>query len=165
MKYPLDRICVKSGVLCPNCQRKVDTGEVSASEIPIMRVLMELEDEIKELRRGVYVKSIDLGDEVVLILKDGWEKHELDKIAKQISARLGKNVKIILEGEGFKKIVEQLIYPATVLGLNTVWLPDGSEQLIIRIPRRDRRYLRGRQEKYEKFIQSLTGKSIRFEYE
>ncbi|MCI4462484.1 MAG: transcription elongation factor [Thermogladius sp.] len=165
MKYPLDRICVKSGVLCPNCQRKVDSGEVSREEIPIMKALMELEEEIKELRKGNYVKSFDFGDEVIVILRGEWEESEIDKISKELSAKLGKNVKILLEGEGVKKLMEQLLYPASILGINTLWLPDGSEQMVIRLSKRDRKYLRGKEEKYKKFISAIVGKNIEITFE
>ena len=165
MKYPLDRICVKSGVLCPNCQRKVDSGEVSREEIPIMKALMELEEEIKELRKGNYVKSFDFGDEVIVILRGEWEESEIDKISKELSAKLGKNVKILLEGEGVKKLMEQLLYPASILGINTLWLPDGSEQMVIRLSKRDRKYLRGKEEKYKKFISAIVGKNIEISFE
>jgi len=165
VKYPLDRICVKSGVLCPNCQRKVDSGEVSREEIPIMKALMELEEEIKELRKGNYVKSFDFGDEVIVILRGEWEESEIDKISKELSAKLGKNVKILLEGEGVKKLMEQLLYPASILGINTLWLPDGSEQMVIRLSKRDRKYLRGKEEKYKKFISAIVGKNIEITFE
>ncbi|NAZ26528.1 MAG: transcription elongation factor [Thermogladius sp.] len=165
MKYPLDRICVKSGVLCPNCQRKVDSGEVSREEIPVMKALMELEEEMKELRKGNYVKSFDFGDEVIVILRGEWEKSEIDIISKELSAKLSKNVKILLEGEGVKKLMEQLLYPASILGINTLWLPDGSEQMVIRLSKRDRRYLRGKVEKYKRFISAIVGKNIEISFE
>ncbi|MGC9181876.1 transcription elongation factor [Thermogladius sp. KZ2Tp1] len=165
VKYPLDRICVKSGVLCPNCQRKVESGEVAREEIPIMKTLMELEEDLKELRTGNYIKSFDFGDEVIVILKGDWDKASLDKIAKELSSRLGKSAKVLLEGEGVKKLMEQLLYPATILGINTLWLPDGSEQMVVRVPRRDRKYLRGKEEKYRRFISTILGKDIKITFE
>jgi len=48
LRIPLDTICVKTGILCPSCQRKVDEGEVQEFEVEILRNLLELENEIKE---------------------------------------------------------------------------------------------------------------------
>jgi hypothetical protein len=34
-----------------------------------------------------------------------------------------------------------LLFPAKILGVNTVWLPDGSVQYIVKLPKNERRYL------------------------
>ncbi|MCY0868878.1 MAG: hypothetical protein OWQ48_06620 [Desulfurococcus sp.] len=73
MKYPLDRICVKSGVLCPSCQRKVEEGVVREDEIPVMRVLMDLEEKLKFLRKGSYSKTYRLRDRLIVMIRDGFE--------------------------------------------------------------------------------------------
>ncbi len=164
MKYPLDKICVKSGILCPNCQRKVDTGIVKREEIPIMRELMLLEDEMKELRRGEYVKAKVLDGLVIVIVRGFDSKEELEKIAKRLSQRLRKKVKMVNLTGDKRKLVEQVIAPATLLGLNTLWLPDGSEEIIVRISRSDQRYLHDRS-RIEELLTELLGKAAKIRFE
>ncbi len=165
MKYPLDKICVKSGILCPTCQRKVDTGIVGEYEIPIMKALMELEDEMKELRKGEYVKAYDLGDTVIVVVKGIDDPMEREKISKRLSSKLRKKAKIVNYTPDKKQLVEQIISPATLLGLNTLWLPDGSEQVIIRIPRREQRFIRNKQKKLEELLEKILGKPVKFRFE
>ncbi len=165
MKYPLDRICVKSGILCPNCQRKVDTGIVGKYEIPIMKALMELEDEMKELRKGEYVKAYEVDNMVVIIVKGFDDYGELEKISKRLSGKLRKKVKLVNMVGDRKRLVEQVIAPATLLGLNTLWLPDGREEVIVRVPRREQRLIIGRKKKLEELLTKLLGTNVRIRFE
>ncbi len=165
MKYPLDKICVKSGILCPTCQRKVDTGIVDKNEIPIMKALMELEDKLKELRRGEYIKSYDLNGLVVVLIRDHWEKEEIEKISKELSNALRRRTKVVVYTSDKKYLVEQILYPATLLGMNTLWLPDGTEQIIVRVSRRDQRFIGGRKRLLEKLLADLLEKNVRIRFE
>ncbi len=165
MKYPLDKICVKSGILCPSCQRKVDSGLVGRYEIPIMKAMMELEEELKELRKGEYVKAYEVSNMIIVLVKDSFEPIEIEKIAKELSMKLRRKVKVINYRSDRRALVEQIIAPATLLGLNTLWLPDGSEQVIVRIPRRDQRFIGGRKRALEELLTQLFGKQVRIRYE
>jgi transcription antitermination factor NusA-like protein len=165
LKYPLDKICVKSGILCPNCQRKVDTGLVGKYEIPIMRAMIELEEEMKELRRGEYIKSYELDGLVIIIIRDHWEREEIDRISKGLSAKLRKRVKVVVDKGNKKELVEQILFPATLLGMNTLWLPDGSEQIIVRVSRRDQRFIGGRKDKFEKLLGTLLNRNVMIRFE
>ncbi len=165
MKYPLDKICVKSGILCPTCQRKVDTGIVDKNEIPIMKAFMELEDKLKELRRGEYIKSYDLNGLVIVLVRDHWEKEEIEKISKELSNVLRRRTKVIIYTSDKKYLVEQILYPATLLGMNTLWLPDGTEQIIVRVSRRDQRIIGGRKRLLEKLLADLLEKNVRIRFE
>lgn len=165
MKYPLDKICVKSGILCPSCQRKVDSGLVGRYEIPIMKAMMELEERIKELRKGEYVKAYEVSNMVIILVRDSFEPIEIEKIVKELSMKLRRKVKIVNYKSDRRVLVEQIIAPATLLGLNTLWLPDGSEQVIVRIPRNDQRFIGGRRKALEELLAQLLGKQVRIRYE
>ncbi len=165
MKYPLDKICVKSGILCPNCQRKVDTGLVGKYEIPIMRAMIELEEEMKELRRGEYVKSHELDGLVIIIVRDHWERDEIERVSKRLSSKLKKRVKVVIDKGNKKELVEQILFPATLLGMNALWLPDGSEQIIVRVSRRDQRFIGSRKDKFEKLLGTLLNRNVMIRFE
>ncbi|WFO75886.1 transcription elongation factor [Desulfurococcaceae archaeon MEX13E-LK6-19] len=166
MKYPLDKVCVKSGILCPRCQRLVDTGEVQQYEIPIMKTLIELEEgKYKELRQGSYIKAYK-SDNIIIVLVQGiGDPKALEKASKDLSQKLGFRVKIIEKTGDIRRLIEQVIHPAILLGVNTLWLPDGSEQVVIRIPRRDHRLISNYIKDYEKILGEIIGKPVRIRYE
>lgn len=165
LKYPLDKVCIKSGVFCSSCQRKIESGAVSDSDIQIMRALINLENKLKFLRKGEYVKSISMNGETIVLLKDGFEPSEIEILEKELSGILERKVKIIEYVNDIKKIIEQLIYPALLLGVNKVWLPTGEEILNIRVSARDRRYIAKNKEQYEQLIEKISGSKSRIIFE
>jgi len=160
LKYPLDRVCVKSGLFCPSCQRKLDTGEVKLHEVDIIKTLMELEDRIVELRKGEYVKSYIVGDTVIIVLKGDWERSEIEKLNRDLSSKFGKRVRIVTLTSDQRMLVEQVLPNVSVLNINIAWLPDGSEQILVRIPSRDLRRL-GNVKQWEEILTDLFNKPTR----
>lgn len=171
MKIPLDHICVKSGVLCPRCQGLVASGAVEDHEVNVMRALLELEGtpEFKFLRNSIYHRAIKLGDFLAILLQlaDSVSNPRLiNRLDRHLSDALGMRVRVIDRSSGnIKHIVSQLIMPARVSGINTLWLPDGSTQYIVRIPRSDSRYLPASREVIEEVLSNLIGSGVRIRAE
>lgn len=164
MKYPLDKICVKSGTFCPSCQRKLSEGIVEDYEIEIMKALMELEDNgVKELRKGEYAKAYIVDNKYVVVLRGDWSQSELQKIGRELARKIGKRVKIVIDTSDIRKFIEQALSPASVYSINRVWLPDGSEQLVVLLPSKDRRYIRD-PKAWSQFLSKHLGKDVRIKY-
>lgn len=171
MKIPLDQICVKSGVLCPRCQGLVDSRAVEPYEIEVMRALLDLENnpDFKFLKDLVYYKAVKSGNFLVLLLQFpdfSTTPRLISKLDKQLTEMLGIKVRVIdRSSNNIKSVALQLIMPARVSGINTLWLPDGSTQYIVRIPRSDSRYLPASKEVIEEVLSSLVGNSVRIRTE
>lgn len=173
MRIPLDYICVKTGVLCPRCRRLVESGAVSEFEIDIMRHLIEFENdpEYKSfLNNLTYVKAYKISDMIVIIadypLKT--DPKIIQKLSKALGDKLGSKIRIISNSlrRDIKSIVSQLIFPARIQGVNIIWLPDGSQQYIVRIPKTDLRYMPTSSENIEKLLQIIIGdENIRLKIE
>lgn len=171
MKIPLDYLCVKTGVLCPRCQRLVDTGIVKEYEVQVMRALLELEDrpDFKYLKDSTYVKALKLNDVMILIIevKDPTVRpKDLGRLGRMLSSKLNIKVRVINKVSGsIRELASQLIYPARVAGVNTLWLPDGSVEHIVRIPKGDLRYLPARMSSLEEVLSKITGMNVRIRVE
>lgn len=164
MKYPLDKICIKSGLYCPSCQRKLDSGEVASDEVEVLKALIELEDELKFLKKGEYVKSVSIGDKAIVFIKDEFTIEEKRKLEEELSQKLDRRVRVVEHTNDLKRLVEQILYPATLYGINRVWIPDGSEIINIRVSRRDRRLIKEKEE-YEKLIEKISNAKVRIVFE
>lgn len=171
MRIPLDHICVRSGVLCPRCQGLVDSRVVESYEVDVMRVLLDLEDkpEFKFLKDAVYHKTLKLADLLVITIQlpDSLTNQRLiNKLDKQLSEVLGIKVRVIDKSvNNIRSIAFQLVTPARISGINTLWLPDGSVQYIVRIPKSDSRYLPASKEVIEEVLSTLVGSSVRIRTE
>jgi len=173
VKIPLDYICVRTGVLCPRCRRLVESGAVSEFEINVMKNLIELEENDPEFRQFLndftYIKAYKYGD-ALLILGEFVSKQDqriLQRLAKALGEKLDMKVRIVsvASKKDIKSLVSQLIFPARVLGVNIIWLPDGSHQYIIRIPRTDLRYMPLSTDSIEKFIEAVSGENVKIRIE
>lgn len=165
LKYPLDKICIKSGVYCSHCQYKIESGIVEKEELEILRALVELEERLKFLKKGEYVKSIHIDDEVFVFIRNSFDTSELNMLEYELSKELRKRAKVIEHISDLRRLVEQIMYPATVTGINRVWIPDGTEILNIRVSRRDKKHLIHAREHYEALIEKISGIKTRIVFE
>jgi transcription antitermination factor NusA-like protein len=165
VKIPLDHICVKTGVLCPRCQSLVDSGKVDRKEIPVMKTLIELEENNKEfrfLKNIKYVKTIWIDNLAVLIIKSSSSNpHQLKKLAKTLSERLNTRFQVIEQTKDLKKLASQLLSPARVMGVNMIWLPDGTIEYVIRVSRYDQRLLPSKTEILEQALSKVLNSPAR----
>ncbi|ACL11400.1 putative transcription elongation factor, nusA [Desulfurococcus amylolyticus 1221n] len=143
----------------------MESGTVREDEIPVMRILMDLEEELKFLKKGEYVRSFRISNQVIVMLRNGFEPGEISELERELSQKLGDRVKVVIETGDVKRLIEQLIAPASLIGVNQVWLPSGSEMLNVRVSKRDRRILGRNREEYEKLLSSLLGVETRIIFE
>ncbi len=136
-----------------------------------MQVLLELEDdpEFKLLKNATYYKAVRVDNFLVVTLQfaDSIVNPRLiNRLDRRLSELLNLKVRVIDKSTGnIKHIVSQLIMPARVSGINTLWLPDGSTQYIVRIPRSDSRYLPASKEIIEEVLSNLIGGGVRIRAE
>ncbi len=167
MKIPLDQLCVRSGVLCPRCEALVRSGTVTELDLEIMRLLLKAETthDFRFLRDSEYVKSVNVGNVVVIQLSvpQQWaDQRTLTKLAKYLESQLKTHVRIVdSKSTSTKELVRSIIQPARVLGVNTLWLPDGSVEYVVRIPRSDLRHLPAPQEDVEHLLSQMVGANVR----
>ena len=172
MRIPLDYICVKTGVLCPRCRRLVESGAVSEFEVDIMRYLIDLENdpEYKNfLINFTYVKAYKISDTIVILgeFSQRSDQRIIQRISRALGDKLDAKVRIISVStrKDIKSIVSQLVFPARIIGVNIVWLPDGSHQYIVRIPRGDLRYMLMSSDNLERLVEIISGENVRIRIE
>ncbi|RLG73353.1 MAG: transcription elongation factor NusA [Thermoprotei archaeon] len=166
-KLPLCTICVKSGLLCPRCQRLVERGDYDDIDIEIMKILLELEEsKFTILKDVVYYKSYKADNMYVIVLSGNkLSPYMLGKIAKKLSEKLEGKVRIIEKTGSLRRMASQLLLPANVLGVNILWLPDGSWQSIVRVSKSDSKALPAEKEVLEEILTKLSGMEVRIRFE
>lgn len=166
MRAPLDSVCLKSGVLCPRCRRVIESGAVSPKEIEVMQHLLELEEAdpgFRFLRDTNYVKSYEV-DSLLLVILDVdavVSAATLTKLSKVLSERLNAKVRVIRNSQDPKALVSQIIAPARMQGIDSVWTPDGDVHYVIRISKHDARLLPMRVEMLESLLSSMFNATYR----
>ncbi len=167
MKTPICYFCAKSGVLCPRCQEKLDKGEVTEADVEVSKWFLDYEVKNSDLKDYVIHKTVKLPKMMIIMVSGGSNANriQLQKVSKQLSDERKISVRIIEKTSSIKRLLEQIVTPARVMGANTVWLPDGSWESTIRIPRSDQRKMPLDQRSAEEAIRILTGEVIHIVFE
>lgn len=149
---------MKTGIFCPRCQRRLNSNEFADYEVTVMKKLLELEERgLKELKDVHYIKSIQHKGILVLMIKSPEFSESLSKkLSKELSLELNLKVKVIEYTKDIRKLTAQLLSPARVLGVNMLWLPDGSEVFSVRVLRVDERLLPTEKENLEEILHMIT---------
>jgi len=133
-----------------------------------MRELLDLEEltDFKFLKDMEYVRSVMGEGALVVILQDTKnntpDPRSLNKLSWILSERLKVKTKIVTNTRDLKEIVKQLVFPARITSVNTIWLPDGTVEYVVRVPRFELRNLPfKRREIIEDLLTQITGNVVR----
>ncbi|MEM3418996.1 MAG: hypothetical protein QXR03_03900 [Candidatus Aenigmatarchaeota archaeon] len=130
METPVCLFCLRSGVLCPKCKEKITSGEVSQLDINIMRLLLEEEKDFPILQSYSFIKAIEINSLIVIVFNEGSLSNTslriISKLGKSLESKIGKKVRFIENIADERKFIEKIVFPARVITINKIWLPDGS---------------------------------------
>ena len=165
MKTPVCDSDLKSGELCPSCEKKLAEGRMEKLDVEVARILFRINDRYNITNASFY-KAIDLG-RVVLILTRGEVGlliGKQGKIVSEISSSLGKKVRIAEASGDVKKTIADIITPARLLGINQAY-HEGKEITKVRIARADKAELPLDVASLEKVLRSLVEQDVLLVFE
>lgn len=116
---------------------------------------IELIKVIESKRLSVLV--VNKGDAAKVVGKEGG-------IVKLLSKKLGKLVKILEISHSERNMIESLLRPANVLGVNILYTPN-KEQYKVRVPLKDKALLQLTPSDFETITKSLVGKAMQLHFE
>ena len=167
LKSPICNFCLKSGILCSNCEEKVRKGEITDVDINVARTLLELEKTYPPLQKITLRKAYQSGETLILIVNRGDVPHLAGsdgKIMRAISQGVGKKVKVLETGGSDRKFIEDLFSPLNIVTINTIWLPDGSIESRLVLSGSPRR-IPVDAEALRKLAKEIRGINLRVEFE
>lgn len=127
-----------------------------------MRLLLEEEKQSGYLRSIEYVKAVDVGSGVILLVRGAESlENRLAATGQRLSRSLGRPVHVLLDSRDAYKFYGALISPARLLTVNKIWLPDGTEE--IRLVVDDLKKLRMRREEVEMAVKALKNVVVRID--
>jgi len=159
---------VKSGILCRRCEEKVEKGQVTELDLKVIQRIVELEKDNPVLQDVTYHRAVE-ADGVMAVLVDKKDMPKLlgggAKIVKDLGDTFGKRVKLISYGGDDREFLEDLFSPLSILTINTVWIPDGTQETKVILTGREPRRMPVDLEKVRKIAQELKGMTLRVEFE
>lgn len=159
---------MKSGILCRRCEEKVEKGQVTELDLKVIRRIVELEKDNPILQDVTYHRAVE-ADGVMAVLVDKKDMPKLlgggAKIVKDLGDTFGKRVKLISYGGDDREFLEDLFSPLSILTINTVWIPDGTQETKVILTGREPRRMPVELEKVRKIAEELKGMTLRVEFE
>jgi transcription antitermination factor NusA-like protein len=117
----------------------VKSGEVSELDLKIARVLLSMENKYPSLQNVYFHKAIESDGTLAIVVGPADLPRLLGyggKIVKALGDETGKNIRILGFGVDDRKFLEDLFAPASIMTINTIWLPDGSTETRVILKRR-----------------------------
>ena len=135
MQAPICEVCLKSNILCSACQEKLNSGKISQKDVDISRYLYDLSDKMRSIKDIKILRIVDCGS-LIIITGRGDAAKLVGKggvVVKKIAKDFKKSIRILEEAPSFKDFVEDLLSPAPISGINTLY-KDDIEIYRIKIP-------------------------------
>ena len=167
MKAPICEICLKSGILCLGCEEKVKRGVITDLDVKISKLLYQLEQE-HHIRDITFVRAVESRSLIVIIVGEGDIGNLIGKGGKTVKflqRSLKKKIRIIEDTADVRKIIQDLLHPARVLGMNILYLPSGEENYRVRVPKEDERRIPTSVQSAEETISKLINLNVQIVFE
>ena len=167
LKAPICNFCAKTGALCPEDSKRLKSGQITELDVESSVKLTKLAEKDKVVDKLTLVKAVESNGDIILLFGSGNLKllranpQTIDNINKLI----GKKVWLFEADATDRTLLEEAFYPARILTVNIVWLPDGSKLTKVIIP-----YSRGIEERIDekavkRVLKTLKGLDVMIEYE
>ncbi|HEY6536961.1 MAG TPA: hypothetical protein VIY08_14370 [Candidatus Nitrosocosmicus sp.] len=129
MKTPICTFDAKTGILCNMCENKLDSGQITNSDVEGSIVLTKLALNNSDIDKLTLMGSREIEDDVILFFKSSDVRaiRSNVKLIDLIHQAFNKNIWIVESDSNDRRFLENLFYPIRIDNINFVWLPDGQK--------------------------------------
>jgi len=176
MKTAICAFCAQTGMLCKDCQTKLNSGEITETDVTIAKIAVDFEKEFPNAAKVSILKVIERPNFVLLIVTPGSIRFLTGGRADfdvRVERALHKKVKLMEKSKNLRKVIDNLFAPALISGINTVFVPVRSpkpgqpsieEETIIILPEAEQPKLPATIEELVQLIKVITGEDVRVEF-
>ncbi len=166
MRLPVCNFDIESNMLCPNCQERLDNGEITKFDVEFSRWILNKEKEYESLVDLHLLRAIKVTGYLILIVRKRQEpilKTNVD-LMEEIRNEFGEV--LIFEGPAkLRNVVRALISPSVEIGVNSLYLPNGIKESIVMLRDEDRKRIHFTTDELRKIVSTVMSESVLFEYQ
>ena len=129
MKTPICSFDAKTGTLCAKCEDKLQSGHLTHVDVECAVKLVKLAERDEEINKFTMVNAYQVNEDIVLVL----QRSDLSilrsnvELASRIQAQFQSKLWFVEAEATDKRFLENLFFPARILTINLIWLPDGNK--------------------------------------
>jgi len=130
MKFPICNFDAKNSILCPQCEKKVENGELTKADVDASINLAQLAKSNKEIDKFTLhsCKEFD-GNFVLSFSKDDIMIIRRSRVLYGIlQGQFQGKIWLVEAKENDNKFIEDLFFPTKILSINSVWAPGGVQK-------------------------------------
>ena len=166
MRLPVCTFDIESDMLCPNCQARLERGEITKFDIEFSKWLLDREKEHPNLENLAVLKAAIAGDRLILVVKKKNKELLLseESLIHEMAKRFGEL--IVIEGPAkLRTVVREFISPANEVGVNSLYSADGTKESIVILREADRERIKYSREELRFIISAIMNESVLFEFQ
>ncbi|MBS3794226.1 MAG: hypothetical protein KGY80_04980 [Candidatus Thorarchaeota archaeon] len=162
-------VCIfdlESGMLCPSCQSKLDRGEITQFDVDFSSWILDRAEKYSGIDNLHLRRAIQTNEYVVLVVERGQSDMILsnEKLVEDIEEEFG-DLMVIEGPSNMRTLIKKLIDPVVEVGINSLYLPDGTKESIVMLREEDRKRLRYSSETLGDIISAVTGQHVIFDFQ
>lgn len=129
MKTPICTFDAKTGILCAKCETKLRLGHLTHAVIEGAMKITKIAEHNQDINKFTMISAAKVDDDFILILRgsDIIVLRTNTTLSKKFQDEFGSKVWFVEAEATDRRFIENLFYPAKVLTVNLVWLPDGNK--------------------------------------
>ena len=130
MKLPICTFDAKNAVLCPQCEGKVESGELTKADVDASITLAKIGKTANELENFTLYSCKEFGGNYVLSLakNDIMAIRQSRTLYRLLQDQFKGKIWLVEAEENDKKFIEDLFFPTKILSINSVWAPGGIQK-------------------------------------
>lgn len=130
MKFPICGFDAKNAVLCPQCEGKVESGDLTKADVDASIKLANLAKSNQEIDSFTLYSCKEIDGNYVLSLgkKDIMTIRQSRTLYRLLQDQFQEKIWLVEADENDKRFIEDLFFPTKILSINSVWAPGGIQK-------------------------------------
>lgn len=129
MKTPICSFDAKTGTLCSKCEDKLQSGHLTQADVECAVKLVKIAERDQEINKFTMINAYHVNEDIVLVLQrsDLSALRSNVELSRKIQQQFRSKVWFVEAEATDKRFLENLFFPARILTINLIWLPDGNK--------------------------------------
>jgi transcription antitermination factor NusA-like protein len=130
MKLPICGFDAKNSILCPQCEGKVESGELTKADVEASMNLAKIAKSNKEIENFTLYSCKEFNGNFVLSLakNDIMLIRQSRTLYRTLQDQFKGKIWLVEADETDKRFIEDLFFPTKILSINAVWAPGGVQK-------------------------------------
>jgi transcription antitermination factor NusA-like protein len=130
MKLPICNFDAKNMVLCPKCESKIESGNITKADVDASIKLAQLAKSNHIIDKFTLYSCKEFDGNFVLSLakNDIMVIRQSRVLYRLLQDQFQGKIWLVEDDENDKKFIEDLFFPTKILSINSVWVPSGVQK-------------------------------------